>query len=104
MIRRAFVMSVNPGCEAEYVRRHDEIWPELVRVLKDHGARNYGIFLLRETRQLFAYVELEDEKRWKAVAGTSECQRWWKYMADLMAHHPDGAPVATDLTEVFHLD
>lgn len=103
MIRKAFVMTVNPGCEAEYQRRHNPIWPDLERVLKSHGANNYSIFLLKATGQLFAYVEVEDESRWSAIAKTPECQRWWAHMRDLMPCNPDGSPSAQDLTEVFHL-
>ena len=77
MIRKSFVMAVNPGCQAEYRRRHNPIWPELEQVLKSHGATNYSIFLHQATNQLFAYVEVEDEARWSAIALTPECQRWW---------------------------
>ena len=35
MIRKAFVMSVNAGCEEEYEHRHRPIWPELEAVLID---------------------------------------------------------------------
>jgi L-rhamnose mutarotase len=103
MIRKAFVMSVNPGSEAEYERRHRPIWPELERVLREHGAHNYSIFLHAETRQLFGYVEIEDEARWQAVAATPECQRWWRSMSELMPSNPDHSPVAHELREVFHL-
>jgi L-rhamnose mutarotase len=65
MIRKAFVMSVNVGTEEEYERRHRPIWPELEQVLKDHGVHNYSIFLHPETRDLFGYVEIEDNARWK---------------------------------------
>ena len=51
-IRKAFVMSVNPSAEHEYEKRHNPIWPELEKVLKDHGVSNYSIFLHPETRQL----------------------------------------------------
>ena len=60
MIRQAFVMSVHAGSEVEYEKRHRPIWPDLERVLKSHGVHNYSIFLLAETRQLFAYAEIED--------------------------------------------
>ncbi len=103
MIRKAFVMSVNPGQEAEYARRHQPIWQELAEVLKSHGAHNYSIFLHPETRQLFAYVEIEDEARWNAIASTEVCRRWWKHMGDVMPSNPDHSPVAAALTEVFHL-
>lgn len=26
---------IKPGCKAEYQKRHTEIWPEMVQVLKD---------------------------------------------------------------------
>ncbi|MEX0654339.1 MAG: L-rhamnose mutarotase [Phycisphaeraceae bacterium] len=104
MIRKAFVMSVNPGQEAEYQQRHRPIWPELEQTLKDHGVHNYSIFLHPQTRQLFAYVEIEDEATWNAIAATDVCQRWWSHMGDIMPANPDHSPVATDLKEVFHMD
>jgi L-rhamnose mutarotase len=104
MIRKAFVMSVNAGQEIEYERRHSPIWPELEKVLKDHGAHNYSIFLHPETRQLFGYVEVEDEARWASIAQTPECQRWWSYMSDIMPGNPDNSPVSSGLKEVFHIN
>lgn len=103
MIRRAFVMRVNPGCEAEYERRHNPIWPELEAVLRAHGVGTYSIFLLAETGQLFAFVEFEDEARWNAVADTDVCRRWWVHMRDVMPSNPDASPVSKGLREVFHL-
>lgn len=104
MIRKAFVMSVNAGCEAEYEKRHRPIWTELEQVLKSHGVHNYSIFLHPQTRQLFGYVEIEDEARWAAIAATPACQRWWRFMGDVMPSNPDHSPVSQDLREVFHLD
>jgi len=104
MIRKAFVMSVNEGQEQEYERRHNPIWADLEQTLKDHGVHNYSIFLHPETRQLFGYVEIEDEQRWDAIAQTGPCQRWWKHMSDVMPANPDNSPVSIDLKEVFHLD
>jgi L-rhamnose mutarotase len=103
MIRKAFVMSVNAGAEVPYESRHNPIWPELEQILKTHGVNNYSIFLNSQTRQLFAYVEIENEMRWAAIASTPECRRWWRHMADLMPHNIDGSPQQTDLKEVFHL-
>ena len=104
MIRKAFVMQVDPDQHAEYETRHNPIWPELEQTLKEHGVHNYSIFLHPDTHQLFAYVELEDEERWQRIAATPDCQRWWTYMKDSMATNPDGSPHAQDLREVFHLD
>jgi L-rhamnose mutarotase len=104
MIRKAFVMSVNPGQEAEYERRHRPIWQELADTLKAHGAHNYSIFLHPQTHQLFGYVEIEDEARWNAIAQTDVCKRWWAHMGDVMPSNPDNSPVSVEVTEVFHLD
>ncbi|HPD16499.1 MAG TPA: L-rhamnose mutarotase [Planctomycetota bacterium] len=104
MIRQAFVMSVNPGQEAEYERRHRPIWPELEATLKAHGVHNYSIFLHPETRQLFAYAEVESEAQWAAIAQTPECRRWWAHMKDVMPANPDDSPVSQPLKEVFHID
>lgn len=103
MIRKAFVMSVNPDCYTEYKHRHDEIWPELTAELKKHGAHNYNIFWLKETNQLFGYVEVDNEQQWDAMADTSICQKWWKYMRDIMPTNPDNSPISQDLTPMFYL-
>ncbi len=103
MIRKAFLMSVNAGQEAEYAHRHQPIWPELEAVLKAHGVHNYSIFLDAETRQLFGYVEIEDEARWNAIAQTPECRKWWAHMRDVMPSNPDNSPVSRELKSVFHL-
>lgn len=104
MIRKAFVMAVNAGCEEEYERRHQPIWEELAEVLRAHGAHNYSIFLHPETRQLFGYVEIESEERWAAVAETEVCKRWWRHMADLMPTNADASPVSLGLKGLFHLE
>ncbi len=104
MIRKAFVMSLHPGREAEYEARHNPIWPEFEETLKDHGVSTYTIFLHPETRQLFAYVEVEDEVKWDAIGMTSICRRWWTYMRELMPSNPDDSPVSEELREVFHIE
>lgn len=104
MIRKAFLLSVHAGQEAEYARRHQPIWAELAAVLKSHGVHNYSIFHDAATHQLFGYVEIEDEARWAAIAATPECQRWWRYMGDIMPSNADCSPVSRPLNEVFHLD
>lgn len=104
MIRKAFRMAVHPGQEEAYARRHDPIWDELREVLKAHGVHNYSIFLDPEDHSLFAYVEIEDEARWDAIAETDVCHRWWTSMRELMPTNDDDSPKSRDLREVFHLD
>ena len=93
-IRRAFRMSVHPGCQEEYERRHSPIWPELEDVLRSHGVTEYSIFLDPTTC---------DQERWDAIAGTDVCRRWWAHMSELMPSAADHSPLATPLREVFRL-
>ena len=104
MLRKAFLMKVQPDKHDEYQRRHNPIWPELELTLKSHGVRNYSIFLDRASSHLFAYVEIEDEARWEAIAQTEVCQRWWRHMKAIMPSNPDNSPESKVLAEVFHLD
>jgi len=97
-------MSLHAGQEAEYIRRHQPIWPDLERTLLEHGVHTYSIFLDRTSNHLFGYVEFESEEQWNAVAATEVCQRWWAYMRDLMPTNPDHSPLSVTLEEVFHID
>jgi L-rhamnose mutarotase len=104
MIRKAFLMTLKPGHQAEYERRHNPIWPELQAALSEHGVRNYSIFLDRTSDRLFAYAEIEEEALWARLADTDVCRRWWAFMKDLMLTNDDDSPVAVDLDPVFHID
>lgn len=101
MIRQGFIMTIKPGAEEEYKRRHDEIWDAMVKVLKDAGVSNYSIF--RSEQILFAYVELEDLERWNMLSENQTVREWWDYMADIMDVNADNSPVIRNLDQVFYL-
>jgi L-rhamnose mutarotase len=103
MQKYAFKMRLLPGQEAEYQRRHDAIWPDLVYLLKDAGISDYSIHLDRETRILFGVLWRSDDHKMDGLAQTAVMQRWWAHMADIMETHPGNEPVATPLVTVFHL-
>ncbi|MFI0424081.1 L-rhamnose mutarotase [Spongiactinospora sp. 9N601] len=44
MERLCFLIELVPGSEAEYDRRHDEIWPEMRRAVSAAGYTNYTLF------------------------------------------------------------
>jgi L-rhamnose mutarotase len=98
----AFTMRLKPGNEAEYQRRHDEIWPELSAALTDAGVRDYSIFLDRQTGTLFAVQRRTDTHTADTLPTLPIVQRWWAYMADLMDTNPDNSPVVTTLEPVFY--
>jgi len=101
--RYAFKMFLNPGCAAEYRRRHDAIWPELVCLLTEAGVANYSIHLDQETSTLFTFPERGEDHPMEALPSHPVMRRWWDHMRDIMRTHPDGSPVAIPLTEMFHL-
>ena len=101
---KAFKMKLKPGREAEYKRRHDQLWPEMAEMIHQHGGRNYSIFLDPETNTLFGCLEIADEALWARSADTRVNRQWWDYMADLMETNPDNSPVSRDLRQMFHLD
>jgi L-rhamnose mutarotase len=103
-MRRAFRMSVHPGQQAEYARRHQPIWRELEETLIAHGVRTYSIFLDAESNDVFGYVEFDSEERWAAVAATEVCRRWWRSMRELMPANADDSPISRPLDEVFHIE
>lgn len=103
MIRKASIMTVYKDRYKEYKKRHDELWPEMEAELKSHGARNYSIFLEKETGMLFAYLEIEDEEKWSKMSETAINKKWWGYMEPLMETNPNNSPVSIELNEVFHL-
>lgn len=99
----AFRMKLIPGFEEEYERRHREIWPELVALLKGTGIIDYQIFLDKETFNLFAYQVIEGEANSQDLGSTEIVQRWWAYMADIMETNPDNSPISVALPNVFDL-
>ena len=103
MQRHAFKMRLNDGAEAEYIRRHDAIWPELVELLRASGISNYSIHLDRETMTLFDYLERRDDHAMDDLPNHPVMKRWWAYMGDIMATNPDGSPIAVPLAETFHM-
>ena len=99
----AFRMQLKPGFEAEYKRRHDELWPELRAALMDVGIVEYRIFLDPDTLALFAYQRLAPGADTLVLTQLPVVQKWWAYMAELMVVQPDNEPVSVVCPEVFRL-
>jgi len=105
MERYAWKARVLPGKLAEYRRRHDEIWPELVEVLKAAGIRNYTIWQVGD--ELFGYYECEMGADYAArvQAESPVVDRWNEYMKDVMEMEMDPVTGAQPkMTQVFFLE
>lgn len=104
LFRNAFKMKLNPGCKAEYKRRHDEIWPELSQVLTDAGISDYSIYLDEETDTLFAFQKLAPGHTADDLPNNPIVRKWWDYMSDIMEYNDDNTPIVIPLEEMFHAD
>ena len=83
MAAYAFVLKVKPGYEAEYEKRHNEIWPEMSAFLTEVGFKNYHIY--RYGLDLFAHFECDSLEQLKQKSANSEVnQKWFDYMQPIM--------------------
>jgi L-rhamnose mutarotase len=100
--RSAFVLRVRPDKIDEYLAAHREVWPDLLRALKDSGIKNYSIF--RDGNRVFGYFEADDLAAAADYLGQQEVStRWQDAMAELLEERvPDEGPPR--LEEVFRLD
>ncbi|MBS1302721.1 L-rhamnose mutarotase [Loktanella sp. SALINAS62] len=103
MEKHAFKMYLNPGCQDEYKRRHDAIWPELVTLLKDAGVTDYSIHLDPETDTLFGVLWRTDHHGMVDLPQTKLMQKWWAHMADIMRTDANNVPVSVTLIPMFHM-
>ena len=101
MQKYAFKMHLLPGQADEYKRRHDEIWPELLTLLRESGVSDYSIHLDPETNILFAVLCRTDDHGMDKLPDHPVMQRWWRHMADIMETRASNEPVATPLVPVF---
>ncbi|MFK8083041.1 MAG: L-rhamnose mutarotase [Granulosicoccus sp.] len=98
-----FRMQLNSGQAAEYQRRHDQIWPELIVLLKQAGVSDYSIFLHEETNSLFAVLRRTPDHAMDRLPLEPIMQKWWKHMSDIMSCDTSNEPVVEPLERVFYL-
>jgi L-rhamnose mutarotase len=101
--RIAFRMNLNSGQALEYEKRHDEVFPELARALKDAGVSDYSIWLDPESNHLFAILTRTADHTLDALPDTDICKKWWAFMADIMETDENNVPTQIPLKQVFLL-
>ncbi len=102
MIRRAFTLRLKPGALEEYIRRHDEIWPELVAEIEKEGIAHISSFEADGT--IFLFSEVRDEGSWDRLWDSEVHRRWAKVFEPLIDVREDGIVDSGDLREIWHLE
>lgn len=103
--RYAWKAAILPGKKEEYIKRHNEIWPQLTALLKQAGICNYSIW--STGNDLFGYYECEKGRGFaaKTQAESPIVEKWNEYMKDVMVMEPDPETGAQPLLcEVFYLE
>lgn len=103
MQRLAFKMKLHPNQKEEYKLRHDKLWSELQKLLKENGVSEYSIFFDEETDTLFAFQKVEGNAGSQDLATNEIVKKWWAFMADIMEVNSDNSPVSIPLEEVFYM-
>jgi len=105
MERYAWKAVIKPGMQQEYIRRHDEIWPEMSEVLRRAGIKNYSIWLNGD--EVFGYYECVYSSAFAAdiQASSPVVDKWNDYMKDVMVMEMDPSTGAQPLMkQVFYFD
>lgn len=84
MEKYAWKATVIEGKIDEYIKRHNEIWPEMLEVLNSAGIKNYTIWNVGN--ELFGYYECENGAAYaaKVQSESAVVDRWNEYMKDVM--------------------
>jgi L-rhamnose mutarotase len=104
MERVCFTFKIYPGQEAEYKRRHDEIWPDLVAAIQAAGLRNYSLF--RRDQDVIGYVECHPDmtSAFARLAEHEATARWNTWFEDVIVSLTDENGELNKVDEVWHLD
>ncbi len=104
MERVCFTFEIYEGQEAEYDKRHDEIWPELVKDINEAGFTNYTIF--RRGNTAVGYFEaVPDKKTALEKMGKSPANaKWAEWFKSVIVNLADGHGNLLEMREVWHLD
>jgi L-rhamnose mutarotase len=104
--RVCFLLRVRPERLDEYRQRHEAVWPEMRRALRESGWRNYSLFL-SDDGLLVGYVECEDFARAQAAMERTAVNARWQAEMVPFFELPSGERPDTGLRrlpEIFHLD
>ena len=101
--REAFTVRLKPGVLAEWVRRHDGIWPDLLAEQRRCGFNWMTVYAADPVLVVTSEVTAPDA--WERLVDTEVHKQWVETMRDLSESAlPDSTMDRVNLPEVLHLD
>jgi L-rhamnose mutarotase len=92
------LLKLKPGCEAEYIKRHDELWPEMAEAMRNAGV---NMIIYRNDNLLFLFATAPDQEAWNELDRDPVTPRWDKFMSDILASDEQGRPIVENLPRMF---
>ncbi len=110
--RYGMVLGVKEDKIAEYKKLHAEVWPEVLKMIKECNIQNYSIYLRKlpdGKHYLFSYFEytgVDFKADMAKMAADPTTQKWWDVCEPCQVPFEDRAEGEwwTAMDEVFHLD
>lgn len=109
MKRMGMMIGVKAEKIAEYKELHANVWPEVLKQIRDSNIRNYTIFLREPENVLFGYWEYHGEDfaaDRAAMAADPKTREWWTFTDPCqspLASRKEGEQWSM-MEEVFHTD
>lgn len=107
MQRYGMVIKVKPDKFQEYKQLHAQVWPDVLKMIKECNIRNYSIY--HKDGNLFSYFEYvgdDFESDMAKMAADPTTQKWWdvcKPCQEPLETRAEGQWWAS-MEEVFHCD
>ena len=110
--RYGSVIGIEPESIEEYKRLHADVWPGVLKQIKECNIRNYSIYLCELEKgkyYLFSYFEYTGdnfEADMAKMAADETTQKWWKHTDPLQVPVPTRKQDEwwAKMEEVFHCD
>jgi L-rhamnose mutarotase len=98
MFKISLLLKLKAGCEAEYEKRHDELWPDLANAMHQAGV---SMVIYKHENDLFLFATASSKEAWDELERDPISIRWEEYMTDVLADDEDGKTIAKILPQMF---
>lgn len=106
--RMGMVIGISAEHISEYKQLHADVWPDVLKRLKQSNISNYSIFLREPENLMFSYWEYEGNDfaaDMKAISEDEVTQKWWAVCGPMQKPLESRSSDEwwANMEEVFHL-